>query len=620
MKALLRNPLYGFVFRLWWVPVLVGTALAAVGGPALGQLALLLAGLGAGFLAAATAAAWLHGYRERRRTREEAADERQRFLCPECLRFGELAYACGACEREVEAFVLETGGGYVNDCAHCGAALLPQEREGAVGLLARCRHCRVALPRDPHHERRVCVLGVPGPLDLSRFPHADSPERAVTVDGGVLRLDDRSWLTYVLDLCRLAERMTARAHAAHHLDALWLDGRNANALELGEQLDGFLRRARLSLAERKRLRVCLGCSRDALPRDVYNVLEGRFPNPDRLEYGVTPEALIERLTTLRDLEEEREPARVLAVIDPTDWNALRRLQGPYGAPLLSAGGRFRPQAGPAARVRFLETLHVDAQGHAAGLAGLEAVWISGSGDPTATLERLERLVQAAGLTRRQQQEVAVLLAEPHPEAPLRDALQARFRKVRAGVAAEEFLRYGKAAGTHTLLDWPTHVIASCLPGDFEALYREMGPLQRERLGSAWAVEETGNRTTFLADLSAAPALPGNFGDTPSLGEIQALWLGECLPAPLELAEQLDRLFRSAWRSEERRSELTACVWHASPEPALRNVLEARFGTVRYGVSAREFLEHGARCADRARIASENIPAHEPLPLRSGRST
>jgi hypothetical protein len=477
----------------------------------------------------------------------------------------------------------------------------------------------VALPRDPHHERRVCLIGVPGPLDLSRFPHANLPEREVAVDGPVLRLDDRTWLTYVLDLSRRAERMTSRAHAAHHLDALWLDGRNANALELGEQLDGFLRRARLSLAERKRLWVCLGCSRDALPRDVYNALEGRFPNPERLEYGVMPEALIERLTTLRDLEEEREPARVLAVIDPADWNALRRLQGSYGAPLLSAEGKFRPEVGPAARLYCLETLRLDAQGYAAGLAGLEAVWISGTGDPTAILERLERLVQAAGLTRKQQQEVVVTVAAPHLEAPLRDALESRFRTARAGVPAEEFLRYGKDAGTHTLLDWPTHVVAACLPGDFEALYREMGSLQRERLGSAWAVEETGNRTTFLVDLSTTPALPGNFGDTPSLGEIQAFWLGECLPAPLELAEQLDQLFRSVWRSKERRGELTACVWHASPEPALRNLLEARFGMVRYGVSARQFLEHGACCADQARFASENAPAHEPLELRSGRN-
>lgn len=619
MQALLRNPLYCLVSRLWWVPVLVGTAIVAVGGPHLMQAALLLAGLGVGFLAAATAAAWLHARRERRRAREYAADERHRFLCPECLRFSDPAYACGACGKEIEAFVLDTGGGYVNDCGHCGATLLPLEREGAVGLRAYCRHCRAAVERHPYHERRVCVIGVPSQADRAHFPQADTPERSATATAEALQLDDRSWLTYVLDLDHLAGRLTAHTHAAHHLDALWLDGRDANALELGEQLDRFIRRSRLPVAERKRLRIYVGCSREALPREVYNVLEGRFPNPGRLEFGISPETLVERLTTLRDEEAGREPARVLAVLGHADWDAMRAVKDPYGSPLLNPQGWFRSPGVPAVRLYNQEALRPEEHGCIALLAGLEAVWLSRPDHQTGVLDRLERLIQAADLTGQQQLDLVICIRETHLSAPFREALQSRFRVVRSGVSAEEFLRYGRGAGAPALLDWPTQVLATCLPGDFEALFREMGKLQRERLTTAWAVEETGNRTSFAVDLSVPHAHAGSFGETPTLSEVQAVWLGEMLPEPLELAEQLDRLIRDIWGSEGRRSGLVACVWSASPEPVLRNLLEARFGTVRYGVSAREFLEHGAQCPDRARLSGENAPASEPAQVQLGRN-
>jgi len=616
MNALLRNPLYHFLSRVWWVPVLIGVAVAATGQPALQQAALAFGGLGLGGLLAATLTAWLHGMRERRRARELAADERHRFLCPECLCFGDPAYACGACEKECEAFIADSGGGYVNDCRHCEATLLPPEREGAVGLLAYCRLCGATTDRRPHHERRVCKVGVLRPAELAYFVRLASPECAVTQTAAGVRLDDGAWLTYVLDLSALSPASIAREHAARQLDALWLAAGEERPLELGEQLDAFIRRTRLSAATRTQLKICLGGSREALPRDALNVLQGRFPNSHKLEFGVSPAALIERLTTRSDREAGRKPPRVLAVLDGADWETLRQVRDSYGAPLVHPDGWFRQPGGLTVRLYNLEVLRAGRHESPAELVGLEAVWLSGTGDRTHAAGEIEELARLAHLSTRQQERLIICIEEPQPSAWLRNALQSRFRLVRSGVSAEEFLWHGRGARAPALPECPTHVLATCLPGDFETLFREMDSLQRERLGTAWVVEETGDRTSFVVELGDPARLPGSFSATPALGEVQAVWLGESLPDPLELAERLDGLIRGVWGSETRRDELVVCVWSASPEPAIRNLLEARFGAVRYGVTAREFIEHGARTAERSRMLYEDTDEVDPVLLRS----
>lgn len=611
MLALIRNPLYRLLARFWWVPILLGTALATIGQPPLWELALALWGLGAGILIASTLVARVQGYRERRRVQAYTANEQYRFLCPECFRFGEPAYACGACGKECAALAADTGGGYVNDCAHCQSTLLPAEREGAVGLLAYCRHCQATTDRYPHHERRICVIGVPSPADLECFPHADRLERRVAVTASGLRLDDHSWLTYVLPLGALTPHARAPDHAARQLEALWLSGKDVNALVLGEQLDGFIRSARLSATARRKMRIYLGCGRMELARDVYNVLEGRFPNPAQLEFDVQPEGLIERLTTLPDQEAGRKLPRVLAVLADADWRAVRALTDQYGGPLLHPDGRYRQPGGQSVRVCNAEWVPADAVGFAPELALVEAVWLSGREDGAVVIDRLDRLVRGAELAGERRVGLVICIAEAQPDPRLINALHARFRTVRSGVSAEEFLWHGREARAPTLLAGPTLRLATCLPGDFEALFREMGVLQRARLSATSAVEETGNRTTFLADLAPPAGALVHVAEAPAMREVQAIWLGETLPRALELAERLDGLMRNVWGTKQRRRELVACLWTAAPEVAVRNVLEARFGAVRYGVSARDFLEHGARAANRERLAYEDAPAVAP---------
>jgi hypothetical protein len=452
---------------------------------------------------------------------------------------------------------------------------------------------------------------------LAHFPHASLAECRVAVTEAGLRLDDRSWLTYVLRLDALAHQASAPDHVARQLDALWLAGTGMNPLELGEQLDGFIRRARLSGSERKQLRICLGCSQKALPQEVYNVLEGRFPNPARLEFDVRPEALIEQLSTLPDEEAGRVRPQVLAVLNSNDWSTLRTLKDQYGGPLLHLDGWCRQPGGLTVRVYNQEVVRPKALDCALELFGLEAVWLSGRDENASVIGQVDRLLELVDLSGDQRRGLVICVAEHQPSPLLLVALQARFRTVRTGVTAEEFLWHGRGARAPALLVGPTHILATCLPGDFETLFREMGSLQRERLRAEWAVEETGNRTSYLVDLSNPTRMPSNFGDTPALGEVQAVWLGETLPHALELAEQLDGLIRGVWGSEQRRRDLVVCLWSATSDPAIRNVLEARFGAVRYGVSAREFLEHGSRAANRERLIYEDAPVTTPRPLQRG---
>ncbi|MGV3722679.1 MAG: hypothetical protein ACO1SX_17390, partial [Actinomycetota bacterium] len=524
-------------------------------------------------------------------------DARHRFLCPECLQFSEPADACGACGEECEAHVAGSGGGYVNDCRHCGAALLPRHREGAVGLLVYCRRCRATASRRPHLLRRVCVIGVPGSSDLSHFLRLASPDCTVIETASGVRLDDGSWLTYVLNFGALSGSLRAREHAARQLNAVWLGGEEVRPLAIGEQLDGFLRSTGLSAGARWWLPIYFGCSREALQREVLNVVRGRFSNPYQLDFGVAAETLIERLTTQSAPGTGSKPLRSQAVLDWADWEALREVRDPYGVPLLHRDGWLRQPGGPTIRLYNQEELRANHYACGPELAALEAIWLSGKGDWTETVHQIDRLLEFAGLSPRQQARIVVCIEEDRPSPLLRDALQARFRIVRSAIPAEEFLWHGCGARPSALFAGPTHVLATCLPDDFEALFREMGLLQRERLSTHWAVEETGDRTSHVVDLSASIRLPGDPGATPRPGDVQALWLGEVLPEPLVLAEKLDGLLRSAWGSEQRRHRLAVCLWTATPVPALRNLLKTRIGAVRYGTTARQFLEHRAGARD-----------------------
>jgi hypothetical protein len=85
-------------------------------------------------------------------------------------------------------------------------------------------------------------------------------------------------------------------------------------------------------------------------------------------------------------------------------------------------------------------------------------------------------------------------------------------------------------------------------------------------------------------------------NTHALGDGESIWLDAARADPQELALQIaqaaDRFIREAGLTERQRRALTVCVPQAAVHPAVQHALETRFGTIKYGVAAADFLGTG----------------------------
>jgi hypothetical protein len=211
-----------------------------------------------------------------------------RFLCPGCLEFGPVRYSCGFCQREVESFVIDTRGLYLNDCPHCHVRIFARWFGSGFTPGAYCATCEGAF--DPRiHRRRVDVLGVMDAADLDTLRELHV---APALEGRGIPYflgDDGECLTYVLnaDEPRSEREELPRTHAVRDLQAIWLDRAVAEPLDLGQVLDRFIRRAALTEAQRRSLRVCV--RQPELSRAARNVLEARF---ETIACGISPERFL----------------------------------------------------------------------------------------------------------------------------------------------------------------------------------------------------------------------------------------------------------------------------------------------------------------------------------------
>ncbi len=200
MLALFRNPLLRLLGRLWWLPALTIVAAWGLGG----ERGLRLAGLGVVAYLAAVAgivgAASAHGAYAASRERARHRSAQHRFLCPDCLHFGDFDFACGACGKRVEAFLVHTSGAYVNDCPHCHEHLLSREGLDGRGVQAHCERCKGNCDRAIHHERQVRVLAT---LLKSVWLDAagDDTEAALKVGEAADRFDRQTGLAKTLTVC-----------------------------------------------------------------------------------------------------------------------------------------------------------------------------------------------------------------------------------------------------------------------------------------------------------------------------------------------------------------------------------------------------------------------------------
>jgi hypothetical protein len=302
VRLLLRNPLLRLLLHLWWLPVLAAWFLVIILGlwapwslphpeGALATYGVLLAGI--------VGMACLHAADPvlRERIRHDCAGHR--FLCPHCLHFGEFCFACGACGREVDALTVHTQGASISDCPQCGAGLF--SRDGKVGerVSAGCRHCSAVCKREIYHERQVRVVGALRESDFTAFCSAIGVRPAHTRAGiDVGYHDDGVRLTVVLCLSDLPGNAEALrlTHAFWAIQGLWIDGKNAEPLRLGEAVDRFLQRAGLPTVLQKALTICVGG--DA-PDAARRLLAARF---GRVACRVAPADLI-------GAEAPRVPAR-----------------------------------------------------------------------------------------------------------------------------------------------------------------------------------------------------------------------------------------------------------------------------------------------------------------------
>ena len=101
--------------------------------------------------------------------------------------------------------------------------------------------------------------------------------------------------------------------------------------------------------------------------------------------------------------------------------------------------------------------------------------------------------------------------------------------------------------------------------------------------------DDGRQLTYVLDLGKPFGADTPFGVPHAAGAVEALWLGEPWSDPLALAQALDRFIRRALLSPEARRALPVWVCGTEWDPLSRNVLEARFPDIQYGVSVEAFL-------------------------------
>jgi hypothetical protein len=140
------------------------------------------------------------------------------------------------------------------------------------------------------------------------------------------------------------------------------------------------------------------------------------------------------------------------------------------------------------------------------------------------------------------------------------------------------------------------VAAALVAADFQALYERAGVRPKSSQGvrffevdGARPIPGEEARLTYVVSLADLPRTPHALPATHALESIKHLWLSGGGIEPLELGRRLDHLIRRQGWSEAKRQAMMVSVGLEAPHPAVRKLLEGRFGAVRCGVSPDEFL-------------------------------
>jgi hypothetical protein len=602
VKVLNHHPLLrrlsGWLFALTFVLAALGATRSQVPGLAvLGSVAALTGFVGL------IIPPWLRSKYVRRRERKRL----RRFLCPHCLHFGDFNFACGGCGGKVEEFVVHTNGAYADSCAHCQALLFSHDGADGVGIRAYCQRCNETCDGSIHHQRQVRVVGTLLSADFRPLCYNDGTSLTYVLNLTALDMLEKSQIandypneinklqtgsknqsTYLLHLLvmPLIIRFALKhAHAVNALEFIWVDAarddQQALALELGQAADRLIRqRASLPKARRRALAVCVPQTR--LDPVVEHVLRTRFGS---IRYGVALTDLAKGETAaLKDvvvLEVGRQVADLALVTDiesagsDVQAQAVKTLYGldPDALPSPMAkhpshrGGRFEVILSES--IRHLRARHKFLCPHCLRFGGFHEF------SCRVCRQKVEAFVVYT--------KGADVNACPNCHARLfsDDGLEA--------IGVQAYCKHCKATCDHLIYyERQVRVITALRQTDFASLAKTPGARKDQTTdGVAYVCGDDGERLNYVLDLSSVKAvwwLPRKH----ALQDSACVWLGADSDDPerlaLELAKAADRFF-----SKTKQQKLTAYVPQATLPPVVRRVLESRFETVEYGVSAEQLL-------------------------------
>ncbi|MCI0338932.1 MAG: HEAT repeat domain-containing protein, partial [Acidobacteria bacterium] len=199
-----------------------------------------------------------------------------RFLCPNCLNFGEFRYACGYCWEEVKISRWFSTDLENKKCPHCEKSFSPPAEMPWYGLLAQCEHCKEKFDRTIYHHREFRVLGSLQSIDYAQLCHAIIAQETNLRGSRGYICDDGVRLTYLLDLSVLTDSAISLPHAPAwgEIEAIWLDAVEDNSppwdFELIKMTDRFIAQSAIQSG----LKVCI--SHPELNEVVKNALSARF--------------------------------------------------------------------------------------------------------------------------------------------------------------------------------------------------------------------------------------------------------------------------------------------------------------------------------------------------------
>jgi hypothetical protein len=130
--------------------------------------------------------------------------------------------------------------------------------------------------------------------------------------------------------------------------------------------------------------------------------------------------------------------------------------------------------------------------------------------------------------------------------------------------------------------------------DLDALGDAAGAPQPESRETRFRCHDDGKCLTYLLDLTQPPVAEDGSGQEYAARRVEGIWIGEDFPALLALGEALDQGIRHAGLADARRRALPVSVSAETLDPQARSLLESRFGTIRAGIPAGEFLSDGVR--------------------------